>query len=142
MTIPPVRLTLTILEGRFCVCRLPADAGIPAWVPRTGWASITRTAAELSIACAEDAVPRNVPAERPYRLLGIEGPLDFALTGIVLSVARPLADAGIAIFVVSTFDTDYLLVRAEALPAAIAALQAAGHVCRRSSSAVDGPGEA
>lgn len=131
MTIPPVRLTLTILAGRFCVCRLPADAGIPVWVPRAGWVSITRTAAELSIVCAEDAVPGNVPAERPYRLLEVEGPLDFALTGIILSVARPLAAAGIAIFVVSTFDTDYLLVRVEALSTAIAALQAAGHVCRR-----------
>jgi uncharacterized protein len=89
--------------------------------------SITRTADELSVVCAEDAVPADIRAERGFLCLAVTGPLDFAATGILASLAAPLAEAGISIFVLSTFDTDLLLIRQALLPQAVAVLRAAGH---------------
>ena len=88
---------------------------------------MTRTADELSIVCETDYVPSEVEQESGWRALVVEGRLDFALTGILVSLAAPLADAGVSIFALSTFNTDYLLVRADDLPRAVAALRAAGH---------------
>ena len=103
----------------------PADA-IPSWaaVPLS---STTRTAEELSIVCAASHVPAHVTAERGWRCLRVAGTIDFAVTGVLASIAGPLAGAGVSIFAISTYDTDYVLVREHALPAAIAALTAAGH---------------
>jgi hypothetical protein len=120
-------LTLAVLEGRFAVCRLPADAPAPAWAAAGPFVSLTRTAAELSVVCLQDAVPEGVRGERGWRCLCVAGPLDFSLAGVLASVVGPLADAGIAVFAVSTFDTDYLLVNAEGLGRAIEVLRRAGH---------------
>jgi uncharacterized protein len=119
-------LTLKLLPGQLAVCHLDAGAPPPAWAsgPVT---SITRTEQEVSVVCAEHAVPADIRAERGFRCLAVAGTLDFSLTGVLASLAAPLADAGVSIFVLSTFDTDLLLVRASVLPEALAALQAAGH---------------
>jgi hypothetical protein len=89
--------------------------------------SVTRTADELSIVCSAASVPTAVSAQRGFRCLRVVGPLDFAATGILESLLRPLADAGVSVFVVSTYDTDYVLVRAACLEPAVAALCRAGH---------------
>ena len=89
--------------------------------------SVTRTAEELSVVCEQAGVPANIQAERDWRALRIKGTLDFSLTGILANIAFPLANAGISIFAVSTFDTDYVLVKAERLGEAVSALTAAGH---------------
>ena len=123
-------LTLTALPDRLAVCRLDAGDPIPAWGTRGPFVSITRTPEELSVTCPEGDVPEGIRAERGFVPLKVEGPLDFALTGILASVAGPLADAGISLFAIATFDTDYVLVRAERLLDATAALRAAGHVVR------------
>ena len=81
----------------------------------------------MTVVCAAARVPADARAERGWRALRVAGPLDFALTGVLAAVAVPLADAGVSIFAVSTFDTDYVLVRADRLEAAVAALRAAGH---------------
>ncbi len=121
-------LTLSLLEGRFAVCRLAPGDEVPAWANGGGaLTSITRTRDELSVVCAEGAVPEGIRREGGWRVFQIEGPLDFGLTGILASVAVPLAGAGVSIFAVSTFDTDYVMVREENVPVAIAALRAAGH---------------
>ena len=108
---PPLALTLT--EGTLAVARLDAGQGIPEWLD---WSdplvSVTRTADELSVVCAEARVPDEVKAERGWRAFRVEGPLDFALTGILARLSGALADANIPVFAVSTYDTDYLLVRA------------------------------
>ncbi len=139
----PAALPLAVLDGAYAVCRLPAQAEVPAWVPTTGFVSVTHTAEELSIVCAETAVPAEVRSERGFSILKIEGPLDFALTGILVDVASPLADAGISIFALSTFDTDYIMVRSHDLVAAVAVLEAAGHRIHAQSlgrwSGVDSP---
>ncbi|MBS1854339.1 MAG: ACT domain-containing protein [Acidobacteria bacterium] len=125
------RLTLHLLEERLAICRLPPSAAIPPWAAGGAFLSITRTADELSVVCAESAAPGDARCERGWRALKVEGPLDFALTGILASIAVPLADARVGIFAVSTFDTDYVLVKEDSLAEALRALTAAGHTVYR-----------
>jgi uncharacterized protein len=119
-------LTLSVLPEILAICRLDRDTAIPAWA--TGdFVSITRTNDELSIVCDERAVPSGVKADRGWRALKIEGPLDLSLTGVLASIAVPLAEARINIFAISTFDTDYVLVKADRVIEAIGELRSAGH---------------
>lgn len=119
-----VELRLSLLPGRFAVCRLSADAAIPANLLQVqpGFLSITRTADELSIVCAEELAPAGAKLQSGWRVFKVEGPLDFALTGVMATLATPLAAAKISLFTVATFDTDYLLVQEQDLEAAVAAL--------------------
>lgn len=118
--------TLTIHPGRYAVCRLAPTAAVPDWA-QGAFVAVTRTPAELSVVCPEAPVPQGIQAERGWRLMAVDGPLDFALTGILAALTRPLAQASIPVFALSTFDTDYLLVREAHLGAALDALRAAGH---------------
>lgn len=120
-------MRLSVLPGALTVCRLPADAPLPDWALTPPFFSVTRTSEELSVVVPEDAAPPDTVAERGWRALKVEGPLDFALVGILASLTATLAAAGIPLFALSTFDTDYLLVGADRLGAAVAALRAAGH---------------
>lgn len=121
-------LNLQLLEGPLAVCRLASKEPIPGWAYSAGpLCSITRTSEELSVVCGEAAVPMGLRCERGWRALKVQGPLDFGLTGILDALTDPLAQAGISIFALSTFDTDYLLVREAWLEEALAALRAAGH---------------
>lgn len=120
-------LTLRLLSGLYAVCRLPADALVPPWAAAGEFQSMTRTVDELSIVCAADAVPSEIRAEAGWRCLCVSGVLDFALVGVLASLVAPLATAGVSVFVVSTFNTDYVLVREAVLGAAVAALRQAGH---------------
>ncbi len=121
------QLVLEVMPQTLAVCRLAPDDPVPEWA-RGEFVSITRTSDELSIVCSEARVPADVRRERSWRAIRIKGPLDFALTGVLESVAEPLAEAGIPVFVVSTFATDYVLVKQHQLAPAIAALQTAGHI--------------
>ncbi|MBE0656748.1 MAG: ACT domain-containing protein [Bryobacteraceae bacterium] len=121
------RLEYRIHPGRFAVCRLDAVSPVPAWLPNDGWSSITRTPAELSIVCEESAVPDAVKKQGGWRQIELAGPFDFALTGILASILNPLAVAGVPIFAISTFDTDWILIPGEHLEKAKRALAAAGH---------------
>ena len=122
-------IALRVLPGRLAVARLGPEAPVPGWAagPATPLTAVVRTPAELSIVCPEVELPGGVSAERGWRALAVAGPLDFALTGVLASLAVPLADAGVSIFALATYDTDYVLVREERLAAALAALRAAGH---------------
>ncbi len=118
---------LTLLEERLAVCRLEHDAPVPGWA-RGDFVSITRTPEELSVVCAETALPADAAqAELGWRALQVAGPLNFELTGILSSISEPLADAEISLFALSTYDTDYVLVREADLERAIEALEGAGH---------------
>ena len=105
---------------------------MPAWAISGGLLSVSWTHDETSIVCSEAAVPLDVQADTGWRAFKVAAPLDFSLTGILLSIAQPLAEAGIGIFAVSTYDTDYILVKETSLPAAIAALTVFGHRVNRS----------
>jgi len=124
-------LTLFALDNEFAVCRLPADASVPNWATDSKFFSVTRTQDELSIVCAQTDVPSNIQVEPNWTCLKVQGPLDFSLTGVLNSLTMPLADAGISIFAISTFDTDYLMVKQNQLEATIQALTQAGHQIER-----------
>ena len=118
---------LRLLPDRFAVCRLPADAEIPAAATAGGWWSVTRTANELSVVCREDQAPPGAKREPGWRCLELLGPFEFSAKGVIDSVVHPLAAAGVSVFTVATFDTDYLLVQEADLARARTALTAAGH---------------
>jgi hypothetical protein len=122
-------LDLRVLRTPLAVARLAPGEALPAWAaPDAGELhAVVRTAGELSVVCAEDAVPGDVRAERGFRALAVAGPLPFGLTGVLVALATPFAQAGVAIFVVSTYDTDYVLVRDDRLGDAMGALRGAGH---------------
>lgn len=122
-------VALRVLEDRLSVCRLPASAPWPAPSSTAGFWSVTRTDAELSVVCPEDAVPGAgaVQIEQGWRALEVAGPLDFSMVGVMAGLTAPLAEAGVSVFVVSTYDTDYVLVRSTAITQAIVALREAGH---------------
>jgi len=109
------------------VCRLAANADIPEWVQAKKFQCVTRTADELSIVYTENNVPEDVIAERGWVGLKLEGPFPFSMTGVLASFLQPLAQARIPIFAISTFDTDYVLLKQQDLERATAALCAAGH---------------
>jgi len=121
------RLRVHQLSGRFAVSRLPAREAVPTWAASDGFLSITRTADELSIVCADELVPPFTECLRRYVALRVEGTLAPELVGVLVSLAGPLADAGIPILAIGTYDTDYVLVREADLEAAIGALRRAGH---------------
>lgn len=119
-------MKLTLFPAPLAVCRLAADAPVPPW-PRGAFVSITRTPDELSIVCDDDAVPEGVQAERGWRALQLEGPIPFEVTGVAASLAGALAADGISLFLISTYDTDWVLVKETALERAVAALTRAGY---------------
>ena len=119
-------LSLTLLPDRLAVCRLDPGAPLPPPVPGNLW-SVTRTAEEISVVLPEEDAAPEWRIEPGWRAFQVAGPLDFGLTGVVSSLTRPLADAGIPVFVISTFDTDYLLVKEANLERARETLAGAGH---------------
>jgi len=124
------RPALTVLPDVLAIVRLPPDAAIPEWAWGGSLAAVTRTTEELSLVCAQESVPLGVQLSSGWRTLRVEGPLDLTLTGVLAELATTLAQAGIAIFAVSTYDTDYLLLRASSLQRAVQVLVAAGHEVR------------
>jgi uncharacterized protein len=118
---------LTVLGERLSICRLDAREEVPAWATGSSFFSVTRTRDELSVVCPEDVVHESISRERGWRALRLEGPFDLSMVGILASVASPLAEVGASIFAVSTFDTDYVLVREEQLDLAVDTLRASGH---------------
>ncbi|MCW8985460.1 MAG: ACT domain-containing protein [Thermoanaerobaculales bacterium] len=120
-------LRFSVLAGEFSVWRLAADAPSPS-IESGSFLSVTRTDDELSIVSSSNDVPAGVTAEKGWRCLRVEGPLAFEMTGVLAALSAPLAQAEIPVFVVSTFDTDYLLVKAVDLEKACSALGAAGHI--------------
>lgn len=114
------------------MCRLASDAGIPAWALAGGFFCVVRTHGELSIVCMEDFCTEDrmgdgASVERGWVALRLEGPFPFSMAGVLASFVQPLAEARIPIFAISTFDTDYVLIKRENLKGSVIALGAAGH---------------
>ena len=124
-----MQLTFTLLPHSYAIARLDAGKPTPAW-PRGEFVSITRTPEELSIVCRDDAVPRSVRADRGWRCLVLQGPFALDLTGVAAEFTRVLAQAGVSVFVIATFDTDYVLVPDRLIERAVAALRGASHLVR------------
>lgn len=120
--------SFSVLLQNFVIARLEPNADLPSAVLASpGFLSITRTADELSIVCAEDAAAGLARVDKAWRAIKVQGPFAFDQTGVLASFLDPLAVAAIGIFAVSTFDTDYILVKSANLEAAVAALKGAGH---------------
>jgi hypothetical protein len=121
------RLPLEVLPEALAICRLPAGAPVPKWADNSGkFLTISRTAEELSITALQGEVPADVRCERDYRAIRVHRTLPTTLVGILLSIAKPLADAGLSIFAISTYDTDYVLVKERDLATALEAYRAPG----------------
>lgn len=120
-------MQLRILPDRYAIVRLHPGSALPDWVDKGPFRSVTRTDNEVSVVCRDHDVPEGESAERGWRVLELLGPLDFSLTGVVASLVDPLARAAIPIFVISTFETDYVLVREVNLEDTIEVLELAGH---------------
>lgn len=121
------QLTLALLPFSLTIARLRADQELPAWASAGQFFSITRTAEELSVVCESALAPAGGQAEPGWRGLKVIGPLDFSLIGILAGLSGTLAQAGISLFAISTYDTDYLLIKEDSLEAALAALRGSGY---------------
>lgn len=130
------RLELSLLSEHFAISQFPAGAPLPEWATQGPFFSVTRTGEELSVVTEVSRVPPGVHSQGGWRILKVHGPFVLSEVGVLASLAAPLAEAKVSLFAISTFDTDYLLVSAEQLRAAIAALEHAGHkVLNRESAA-------
>lgn len=125
-------MELAVLKKSFVVCQLASDHPIPDWAFKGSFYSVTGSQNELSIVCEESLVPHGVKAERDWKVFQIVGTLDFELTGILASIANPLSEAKISIFAISTFDTDYILIKSQSLQEATDSLSKAGFVINNS----------
>jgi len=122
-------MDLHVLTEDLAVCRLPATSHWPLPTTEAGFWSVTRTNDELSVVCPAETAPAgdDVQVESDWRALQVAGPLDFSMVGVMAGLTAPLAEVGISVFVISTFDTDYILVKKSALADAVDVLQSAGH---------------
>ncbi len=124
-------LALEILPGRLAVAQLSATAGIPAdWDQGSAIFAFLRTGDEVTVVCAEESVPLGVRLEPGWRAFKVDGPLDFSLVGILAKIITPLAQAGISIFALSTYNTDFILVKETDLARAAQTLLQAGLLVR------------
>jgi hypothetical protein len=120
-------MDLVLLHETFAICKLPVDSPIPEWALAGPFVCITRTSDELSLVCLQDSVPDMVMCQRDWRCLRVDGILDFSQAGILASFATPLAEAGISVFAISTYNTDYLLMPNQTLQRSVEVLRRASH---------------
>ena len=113
---------LYVLPEKLGICRFAEKGPIPAWAQDINFCSITRTKTELSIVCAQDEIPGGVLVERDWRAFKLEGDLGLESVGVIATLAKPLAEAGISIFNISTYETNYVLVEDKNLDKAIEVL--------------------
>ena len=121
-----MNFTLNLLPTTLAICRPDPDAPIPDWVSGD-FVSITRTPDELSVVCDQQKVPQTVRAEHGWRCLKVAGPLGFSMVGVIAGLTTVLAEANISVFVVSSFDTDFVMVREADVEKAMEMLRDAGH---------------
>jgi len=123
------KLTLELVQGNFIICRLSATSPLPAWAFSGPFISITKTTDELSIITIDDnRIPKDIQCERQWKCLKLQGPFPFHMTGVLSSILNPLAQAEIPILAVSTFDTDYVMIKDKNLSIAIDVLKQNGHI--------------
>lgn len=116
------KLIMKLLKEKYGVCRLDKGDGIPNWALEGEFYSITKTEDELSVVCLQEGIPDKIKCEKEWRILKVEGPLDFALVGILASISSLMASEGISIFAISTYDTDYILVKDKDINKAVESL--------------------
>ena len=121
------QLQLSLLKDKYGICTLPNTAPIPDWALTQSLASITRTEKELTIVCRLEILPSQYQSDLNWRCFKIDGSFDLNQIGVISSISSPLADAGISIYVISTYDTDYFLIQEQNLEQTISTLSDIGH---------------
>jgi len=121
------------------VVRLGPGADLPAWSGAATLFSVTATATETSIVCAQAGVPKKARQEGPFTAFEVEGPLDFTLTGVLHELLQPLTEAQIPVFTLSTFDTDWILVPADSAARAAESWRRSGHDVRAPHESTEQP---
>jgi hypothetical protein len=119
---------IDVLPHELAICRLGPDQDAPGWALRSEFISLTRTGDELSLVCPQDRVPSGVEMSGGWICLKLRGPLAFDQVGVLASLAGPLANAGISIFAVSTYETDCILVQRKDMDSAVSVLRKLGHI--------------
>lgn len=105
------KFILSVLPEKLAICHFGKNAPIPEWAQKgCSFFSLTKTHDELSITCSQEKIPKNVRAEKDWRAFKLEGPLNMYSVGVIATLSKPLAKAGISIFNISTYETDYVLV--------------------------------
>lgn len=132
MTLSLRRFHLSLLPESYAIVGLSPREELPAWATGGPFFSVTRTSEELSIIVEESRVPAGVQSQGAWRVIKVHGPFVLTEVGVLAALAGPLAAAKISLLVVTTFDTDYLLVSSDTLEAAITTLERAGHTFQRS----------
>ena len=122
------KLKFQVLDKEFTIHQFPPDHPVPPQLFQTPFYTICRTRDELSIVCGADTGIDSETSEKEWSCIQVAGQLDFALTGILADISGALAKAGISLFAISTFDTDYILVKTTNLKSACRALTDAGHI--------------
>ena len=123
-----MKLTIHILKDQYAICKLHSDPVIQDWIKEPLFFSITRTDDEWSVVCRQSRLPANAEESSPdWRILRLSGPLDFSLVGIIAHISEILKNADIPIFTISTYRTDYILVKNDHLEKAVQNLRSAGH---------------
>ena len=123
----PSKLVLSVLKETFSIHRLAPDASLPEAVSECEFYSLSKTPDELSLVCPEQFAVKSEKSNLDWKCLKVAGPLDFELTGILAGITEVLAKEKLSVFAISTFDTDYILIKKQGLTAAISALERAGY---------------
>jgi hypothetical protein len=126
-TSAPATYTLQQFPETIAVVRLGPGAEVPTWAESSSLFSITATATETSLVCANRSVPKKAQKAGPFTAFAVEGPLDFALTGVLATLLTPLAEAEVSVFTISTYDTDWILVPVGDAEKAAEAWRSGGH---------------
>ncbi|MGM7683327.1 ACT domain-containing protein [Cytobacillus sp. Hm23] len=121
------KLKMKLLDGLYGVCRLDPTDKIPSWLNTEEFFTITKTSDELSIICNTNSIPNGIIYEKDWKIIKVEGPLDFSEIGILANISSTLATEKISIFAISTYDTDYILVQVAEIHNAIDALMKNGY---------------
>jgi len=121
------QLQLSLLKDKYGICTLPNTAPIPGWALTQSLASVTRTDKELTIVCHREIIPSQYQSDLNWRCFKIDGAFDLDQVGVISSISSPLAEAGISIYVISTYETDYFLIQEHNLEQTISVLSGSGH---------------
>jgi uncharacterized protein len=119
-------LNISVLPGDYSIYRFETETEIPGWIYSSDFYSITKTKDEISIVSSQVDISGLI-SSKSWRILKIAGPLDFSLIGIISEISGILKNKNIPIFIISTYDTDYILIKQIDLSAGIIALEEKGH---------------
>ena len=113
------KLRLRVLPEHYAICSFPPDATLPEWTDRPSVFSITKTPKEITLVCEENLISGPCKKSENWTCIKVEGSFDLDVVGVLAGIAGPLAKHKIGLYVISTFETDYVLIHAKNIDRAI-----------------------